>query len=150
MEKYTLSSIVGLLIVLGIVGFFVYFGNSCIITKSSLAPGCTEYLAGCNVMGGCWGKTIATNLRTEPETPCLQFFEAGICNDPLVRIQNNCQDNFIIGKDDITLNSGGHMELTVIGRWYVNNVTENGSIRSIIGRLGATDVKILFEVKDLC
>jgi hypothetical protein len=117
------------------------------ITIKSEAPGCTTKITGIltGSAGGCFGKSIATNFSTVPKTSCLHF-EASTCNKPLILIQNNCQDNLVT--EGFTVNAGDHIKFEA-DAWFANN-TDYGGVRSISGKLGAINIRILYKIEFLC
>ena len=69
--------------------------SGCVLVKDSPAPGCREYW-GIAPMGGCFGKSVITDLTVEPELDCLSI-EVNNCNGGILEISNDCDESFVLG-----------------------------------------------------
>jgi hypothetical protein len=59
--------------------------------EDSPAPGCAKGFG----MGGCFGKTIITDLQVEPELDCLEI-GTNNCNGGVLEVRNTCQGTFVL------------------------------------------------------
>ncbi len=59
--------------------------------EDSPAPGCSQGFG----MGGCFGKTIITDLQVEPALDCLDI-STNNCNGGVLEVRNTCKSAFVL------------------------------------------------------
>lgn len=130
------------------------------IKKYSLAPGCIEY-EGVAPLGGCFGKTVISDLKVDPKADCLTI-GVNNCNGGILEVGNLCSDSLILGGVEIAPGEG-YVALDMInketGAHYLKRspgnfseyVPQQDEKVEISGTLGKRAIKIFFtKTKKLC
>ena len=133
---------------------------SCVV-KDSPAPGCLKYLFGCSPIGGCFGKSVITDLKVEPAIDCV-VIEVNNCNGGILEVSNSCSEPFVLGGVEIRP-SERNMGLDVLGKEdgrYLLTVTHSNfsdyipledELIELVGSLGEQTVRVSYiKTKELC
>ena len=148
------------LLILGVLLLLMGMAVSCVV-EDSPAPGCIKYLFGCSPIGGCFGKSVITDLKVEPAIDCLTI-EVNNCNGGILEVSNNCDEPFVLGGVEITpqeYNVGldvlgkedGRYLLTVTYSNFSDYIPEEDELIELVGSLGEQTVQVSYiKTKELC
>ena len=127
--------------------------SGCVLVKDSPAPGCREYW-GLAPVGGCFGKSVITDLKVEPEVDCLSI-EVNNCNGGILEISNDCDESFILGGVviepsehcvglDVVAQQDGTHGLTRTDSNFSDYVPEEDEQIELVGILGEQEVRVSY------
>ena len=131
------------------------------VVEDSPAPGCIKYLFGCAPTGGCFGKSVITDLKVEPAIDCLTI-EVNNCNGGILEVSNNCDEPFVLGGVEIgpsEYNVGldvlgkedGLYLLTVTYSNFSDYIPQENELIELVGTLGDQKVRVSYiKTKELC
>ena len=133
--------------------------SGCIVTKDSPAPGCVESI-GLPMSGGCFGKTIISDLTVEPELACLDI-TVNNCNGGVLEVDNSCNETLVLGgveipysdlvSLDVIEEQGGTYALIDVSSNFSDYIPEENKRITITGLLGGQEVKVAFtKTAQLC
>jgi hypothetical protein len=117
--------------------------------EDSPAPGCAKGFG----MGGCFGKTIITDIQVEPEMECLSI-SANNCNGGVLEIRNACQGPLtlegieVAPSDSVTLDlqlaqDGGYTPIEIFSNFSELELSEDLPV-SISGSLDGEPIDIRY------
>jgi hypothetical protein len=118
-------------------------------------------LFGCSPIGGCFGKSVITDLKVEPAIDCLTI-EVNNCNGGILEVTNNCDETFVLGGVEITpqeYNVGldvlgkedGLWVLTKTGSNFSDYIPQEDELIELVGTLGDQEVRVSYtKTKKLC
>ena len=151
--KNPLATISALLLLLSVAA-------GCVV-KHSPAPGCDKYLFGCAPMGGCFGKSVITDLKVEPAVDGLAI-EVNNCNGGILEVSNACDEPFVLGGVeigpsernvglDVLGKEDGRYLLTYTGSNFSDYIPEEDELIELVGTLGSQEVRVSYiKTKKLC
>ena len=133
--------------------------SGCIVTKDSPAPGCVESI-GLPMSGGCFGKTIISDVTVEPEIECL-VITANNCNGGVLEVNNSCNETLLFdGVEipsldrvslDVVEEGGGTYSLIDVSSNFSDYIPKENKRITITGWLGGQEVKVVFtKTAQLC
>jgi hypothetical protein len=131
------------------------------VVEDSPAPGCIKYLFGGAPTGGCFGKSVITDLKVEPAIDCLTI-EVNNCNGGILEVSNSCDEPFVLGSVEISpseYNVGldvlgkedGHYLLAVTYSNFSSYIPQENELIELVGTLGDQEVWVSYiKTKALC
>jgi len=131
----------------------VFAASGCVLVKDSPAPGCREYW-GLAPIGGCFGKSVITDLKVEPELDDL-VIEVNNCNGGILEITNGYDEPFLLGgveidalehcvSLDVAGKEGGRYLLTRTGSNFSEYVPEEDELIELVGTVGEQELRISY------
>ncbi|OIO74652.1 MAG: hypothetical protein AUJ57_01885 [Zetaproteobacteria bacterium CG1_02_53_45] len=123
-----------------------------IITKDSPAPGCIKTIGLLPMVSGCFGKTVLSDVKVEPQQACLTI-TVNNCNGGVLAIHNNCSESFNLA--GVSVLAGTHMTMDLVNSGSEFRLVETDSNFSaytpaadervqLVGTLGSGDVSVSF------
>ena len=127
--------------------------SGCVLVKDSPAPGCREYW-GLAPMGGCFGKSVITDLKVEPELDDL-VIEENNCNGGILEVTNGYDEPFLLGGVvidalehrvglDVVGKEDGRYLLTRTNSNFSEYVPEEDEMIQLTGALGEQELRVSY------
>jgi len=130
-----------------------------IITKNSPAPGCVKTIGLLPMVSGCFGKSVVSDVKLEPQQACLTITENN-CNGGVLNIHNGCSEGFklagvsVLAATQMTVelvNSGSEYRLIETYSNFSAYTPAADERVQLVGTLGSLDVSVAFtKTAKLC
>ncbi len=129
----------------------ISLATGCLRVKDSPAPGCVRYI-GLAPIGGCFGKTIITNVEITPTIACLTI-EPNNCNGGVLDVVNQCDETLKLGDVEVLpgdrtvldlVRDGDSVRLVSAASNFSEYTPEDEQTYEFSGILGTEEVTLSF------